>query len=79
MVETETYSVDEKIEHIQQLMEKSGSVAWADIFRRCSGKMELVCSFLAILELCRMGMIRAHQHIVFGNIRIFRSVRTDVA
>ena len=33
--------------------------------------MELVCYFLAILELCRMGRVRAHQHGAFGDIRLF--------
>ena len=33
--------------------------------------MEIVCCLLAILELCRMHRIRAHQHRSFGDIRIF--------
>jgi len=32
--------------------------------------VELVCCFLAILELCRMGKIRAHQSKTFGDIRL---------
>jgi chromatin segregation and condensation protein Rec8/ScpA/Scc1 (kleisin family) len=32
--------------------------------------VELVCCLLAILELCRMRRIRAHQHQNFGDIRI---------
>lgn len=70
-VRTEEFSVDEKIEHIQDRLLKEGSLAWADIFKGCRSRIELVCSFLAILELCRMGRIRAHQHRAFDDIRIF--------
>ena len=78
-IETELYSVDDKSDSIRDLLERQDSVGWADIFRRCSGRIELVCSFLAILELCRMGVIRAHQHALFGNIRLFKVPETSAA
>lgn len=78
-IETELYSVDDKIDHIREMLERQDSVGWADIFRRCSGRIELVCSFLAILELCRMGVVRAHQHALFGNIRLFKVPESSAA
>lgn len=78
-VELEHYSVDDKIEYIQQQLERSDSVAWVDLFNRCSGRMELLCCFLAILELCRMGKVRAHQHTRYGDIRLFRVSELRVA
>lgn len=79
VVEGETCSVDEKIEHIQHLLDVNDSIAWSDIFKDCANRMELVCSFLAILELCRMGTIRAHQHTTYGDIRIFKAVAASSA
>ena len=70
-VEGEGTSVDEKIEHIEDRLAQDGSIAWMDLFRECRSRVELVCCFLAILELCRMGRMRAHQHHVFGDIRLF--------
>jgi len=67
----ETASVDEKIAQIEELLLRRGSVAWVDLFKSCKSRVELVCSFLAILELCRMGKIRAHQQKAFGDIRVF--------
>jgi segregation and condensation protein A len=67
----EGYSVDEKIVHIQEQLAERQSLDWADLLRECESKMELVCCFLAILELCRMGCIRVHQHQIFGDIRLF--------
>lgn len=69
-VEGEQYSVDEKIEHIESELARSGSLAWTELFADCRNRPELVCFFLAILELCRMGRVRAHQHGAFGEIRL---------
>lgn len=65
-------SVDEKIEYIGSVLEKDGSLAWTELFLTCRSRVELVCCFLAILELCRIGTVRVHQHQTFGEIRLFR-------
>jgi chromatin segregation and condensation protein Rec8/ScpA/Scc1 (kleisin family) len=43
-----------------------------ELFEESRSRVELVCSFLAILELCRMGAISAHQHKSYGDIRLFK-------
>lgn len=63
-------SVDEKIARIQELLGGRESVTWKDLFDECNSRVELVCCLLAILELCRMRRIRAHQHQGFGDIRL---------
>jgi len=70
-VEGESASIDAKIEYIEERLRREGSVGWSDLFRSCRSRIELVCCFLAILELCRMGRIRAHQHRAFEEIRLF--------
>jgi segregation and condensation protein A len=67
----EEHSVDEKIERIEYLLAEGGSVAWTDLFKECRSRGELVCCFLAILELCRMGRLRAAQQQAYGEIRLF--------
>ncbi|MEA3365197.1 MAG: segregation/condensation protein A [Candidatus Hydrogenedentes bacterium] len=74
-VQPEETSIDEKIEYIENLLEKEGSLAWTELLGQCRSRIELVCSFLAILELCRMGRLRAHQHGAFGDIRLFAAKR----
>lgn len=64
-------SVEEKIARIEDLLDGRESVTWGDLFSECNSRVELVCCLLAILELCRMRRIRAHQHASFGDIRIF--------
>lgn len=78
-VETETSSVDEKIERITSLLDQNQTVAWNDLFAECRNKVELVCCFLAILELCRMGAVAAHQHKTFGDIRLYKKTQQQVA
>ncbi len=70
-VDAETFSVDEKISQIDDMLTQNTSVAWTDIFKKCTSKMELICCFLAILELCRMGRVRAEQHRALDEIRLF--------
>jgi len=71
-------SVDEKIVYIEEQLAEHQSVSWLDLFRSCKSRVEAVCCLLAILELCRMGRIRAHQHENFEDIRIFAATRDAV-
>jgi len=70
-VELEGASVDERIEYIEDRMSREGSVSWSQLLKECRSKIDLVCCFLAILELCRMGRLRAHQHRAFEEIRLY--------
>lgn len=67
----ESVSVEEKITWIESTLETRESVSWTELCRECANNMELVCCLLAILELCRMRRIRAHQHTLFGEMRLF--------
>lgn len=67
----ESSSVDEKIARIEALLEKAESVSWTELVRECENSLEKVCCLLAILELCRMYRVRAHQHGAFDEIRLF--------
>ena len=70
-VQGEGASIEEKIALIIGLLESRESVTWTELFQAAKSKIEVVCCLLAILELCRMRRIRAHQHRGFGEIRVF--------
>lgn len=78
-VQTEGSSVDEKIALIQEMLAERQSIAWLDLFTASKSRIELICCFLAILELCRMGRVKLHQHRAFGDIRLFEAPETAVA
>lgn len=77
-VEEEESSVDEKVDYIQTVLEIQDSVEWLDLLKVCKGKVEVICTFLAILEMCRMNLITLNQHASYGNIRLFRRLPDNV-
>lgn len=74
-VYAEGASVDDKIAYIHDYLTENESITWTELFHSCKSKVEMVCCLLAILELCHMKRIRAHQHGWFGEIRLF--LKTD--
>lgn len=70
-VQAETYSVEQAITRLENLLEERKSVTWSELYTSTDDRLEQICLFLAILELCRMRRIRAHQYRAFGDIRIF--------
>ncbi|PCJ64701.1 MAG: segregation and condensation protein A [Candidatus Hydrogenedentota bacterium] len=73
-IEMEESSVDERIEYIQTILDMQNDVAWVDLFKSCRHRVEVVCTFLAILEMCRMNTILCHQEGSFSEIRLYRKV-----
>lgn len=67
----EAYSVDEKVNLLENLLAERESVTWSELFEDSRDKLEVVCYLLAILELCRMYRVRLHQQRSFGEIRLF--------
>lgn len=78
IVEEEESSVDEKVDYIQAVLEIQDSVEWLDLLKTCKGKVEIICTFLAILELCRMNLITLNQHSSYGDIRLFRKTPNNI-
>lgn len=70
-VQVEGASVDDKIAYIEEQLAAHKSVSWTELFSTCHTRVDLVCCFLAILELTRMGRVKVHQHRAFDEIRLF--------
>lgn len=67
----ESFSVEQGITRIENILEEKDTVTWSELCEHATDRLEIVCYLLAILELCRMRRVRAHQHHAFGEIRIF--------
>ncbi len=76
---TEGSSIDEKIDRIESLLNDRDTVTWYELLTESKSKIEVVCCFLAILELCRMHRIRVHQHHPFEDIRLFQRSEEEIA
>ncbi|MCX7025722.1 MAG: segregation/condensation protein A [Spirochaetes bacterium] len=68
----EEVSINEKLTLIDELLDSKGSFTFADLVTRRHSTMDIVCSFLAILEAVKLKMIGIYQHKLFGDIRIQR-------
>lgn len=65
-----SYNVPDKIETILTALAGKETIAFSSIFEQMVHRQEIVCTFLAILELIRMKQIRAAQDNPFGEIMI---------
>jgi len=63
------FTIRQKMEEmLARVRSGSGAAALSDIFQSLSGRAEVIATFLAVLELLRMGMVRALQAEEFGEI-----------
>ena len=72
-IASRAFSVAEKIDHIVRLTEdlpEDGGVSLLGLFEGMEHRAEIVCTFLAVLELIRMRRIRAVQTGLFGDIEV---------
>ena len=68
---SETISVKERITQIADQLEAKGSLTFFELFSEHPTRGEIVVTFLAILEMVKLALIRLVQHVNSGIIRIF--------
>ena len=66
----ERFSVSEKIEAILQRVRNGAALQFSELFGDMVSRVEIVVTFLALLELIRLRQIRATQHNPFDEIQI---------
>lgn len=72
--------VSDRIEYITGLLKENEIIIFTEIFSVKPARPEIIATFLAILEMTKMKIIRVMQHSVFGEIRIVRNfVLEDLA
>jgi segregation and condensation protein A len=67
------WSVSEKIEFLVKLTTEKGSVKFSELFSGATSRTEVVCTFLALLELIRLKQLVCLQSADFGEIEITRA------
>ncbi len=71
-ITAETLTVKDRITHILNVLEQRESVSFDDLFTGLKTRDSLIVTFLAILELLKLGLIRAYQERSFSMIWIFK-------
>jgi len=66
----ERFSVSEKIDAILQRVATGTPVRFSDLFGAVASRLEVVVTFLALLELIRLKQVRAVQKNIFEDIEI---------
>ncbi|WP_125152283.1 segregation/condensation protein A [Clostridium rectalis] len=69
----DTYKVEDKILELQHILIKDKKICFLDISKKCTSKIEIVVTFLALLEMIKLKTIIVLQEKNFGNIFIERS------
>jgi len=70
-INADTITVRDRIVQIVNIFETRGSVTFNELFSKNADKSEVVVTFLAILEMVRLSLIRIAQHTRTGIIRLF--------
>jgi segregation and condensation protein A len=71
---TERFSVSEKIDIILQRVATGTRLRFSDLFEAVVSRVEVVVTFLALLELIRLKQVRAIQKNIFEEIEIAAAV-----
>jgi len=66
----ENYTVSDKIEAILGRVSEGGALKFSELFAEMASRVEIVVTFLALLELIRLKQVRAIQPGQFGEIEI---------
>lgn len=66
----EEYTVDEKIDGIRNILRMSSNINFRELFSEAACKLEIIMTFLALLELIRLREISVYQEDVYSDICI---------
>ena len=70
-------SIGEKIRDIKELIRNNNKLSFQDIIKKKNNKMEIVVSFLAMLELVKQREVIVEQDKLFGDLNISKSQKID--
>ena len=78
-VEEEVITVEEKIAFIESQLESADQLLFDNLFLLSSSKIDLIVTFLAVLELIRIGKIVTVQTGLFESIYIVKAVDKEIS
>lgn len=71
------YTVSDKIEFILETLKPGDTVSFYSLFEKAATKNELIVTFLAILELMKINLLRTIQEKILGEIKVHRPEGTE--
>lgn len=70
-IELEEYTIEEKIEAITVALREKSQVLFEDLFGNVAGRMELIVTFMALLEMIKHGHIKVQQQEAFSSLWLY--------
>ena len=64
--------VEEKIDHIRDRINTSSEVLFTELFTGSSDRLEIIVTFLAILEMVKLGELSARQMTAGGDVWLYK-------
>ncbi len=77
-ISVDEISVTGKINYIMEKLSNVASITFDDLLRSFKSKLEAIATFLGLLELMKLNMVKIQQIKQFGPIRIFKAPEEDV-
>jgi segregation and condensation protein A len=74
----ETLTVQDKISLLIDRLESESTVRFSELFAEDRSKLHVIVTFLALLEILRLGIARAYQEQSFGAIFVTRVQKDDM-
>jgi len=74
-VQAEAWSVEDKISLIAKEVAERGSVSFTELLLRCGARAEMVVTFVALLELVKLGHVSVVQGAAFDDILLVARTR----
>lgn len=69
-IERDSVTVEEKIDSIITILKREKKIRFQDLFSRATGRVEIITTFLALLEIIRLRQASLRQDKAFGEIVI---------
>jgi segregation and condensation protein A len=76
-IHVDTYSVSDRITYILEILNSAESITFESLFTILNNRQEVTVTFLALLELMRLKLLRVQQGQHFGVIRIYSAADRD--
>ena len=71
----ETLTVKDRMSIIMEMLEGQKAIRFEEIFREGITRIQLIVTFIALLELIRLGLVKAYQEREFGNIWVINPAK----
>ncbi|MCZ6766541.1 MAG: segregation/condensation protein A [bacterium] len=76
-IEPESFTIEEKSDMLLSRLEEKEQVTFRDLFKGSSSRLEVIVTFMALLELMRRLVVKSRQEGPFGEIWIYKAPPSD--